>query len=181
MSRDHLDKHSEGGVGADHRVVLRGLKPGTEYWYSIGTLRLSLATNHFATPSGTAPKTTDAGAPAKPVEATKVPPARTTWGSPRSLQDHFDRHGADFGARTPDEYAAKAWMFLRDAKAGSYQGKFDENGDLRVYDAATKSFAAYNKNGTTKTFFKPGRRGYFDDQPGTPATPRQLQDFPLPR
>jgi pyocin large subunit-like protein len=70
---------------------------------------------------------------------------------------------------------------VREARAGKYKAKLDPDGDLRVYDPATRSFAAYNKDGTTKTFFKPGRRGYFDDQPGEPATPRQLQEFPLPR
>ena len=45
----------------------------------------------------------------------------------------------------------------------------DIDGVLRVYDPATRSFGAYNRDGTTRTFFKPGRRNYFADQPGTPV------------
>jgi hypothetical protein len=28
-----------------------------------------------------------------------------SWGDPNTLQQHFDRHGADFGTHTPQEYA----------------------------------------------------------------------------
>lgn len=176
---DRMDRRAEGTVDANHRVELRGLTPGTEYWYAVGTLKIPLATNRFTTP-GLPPQLSDADG--RPVPgAVKAPPSRTTWGNPRSLQDHFDRHGADFGARNPEDYAAKAWFFLREARGAKYRAKVDDAGGLRVYDPTTRSFGAYNRDGTAKTFFKPSRRGYFDDQPGTEATPRQLQEFPLPR
>ncbi|MDR0840583.1 MAG: hypothetical protein LBN26_04255 [Christensenellaceae bacterium] len=88
-----------------------------------------------------------------------------TWGNPQTLQDHFDRHGADFDAATPQEYAALAHA-LYTARAG-FQTKVDENGVTRVFDPGTGAFGAYNTDGTTKTFFKPDDgQAYFDRQPG---------------
>ena len=89
-----------------------------------------------------------------------------TWGNPSSLPDHFARHGRDFGARNADEYALLAYQFLSRAAVEPYQAKIDNQQVLRIYDPRTGSFGAYNPDGTTKTFFKPGRAGYFDRQPG---------------
>ena len=89
-----------------------------------------------------------------------------TWGNPASLPDHFARHGRDFGARNADDYALMANQFLHRANVEPYQAKVDNRGVLRIYDPRTGSFGAYNSNGTTKTFFKPGRPDDFDRQPG---------------
>ena len=93
--------------------------------------------------------------------------ARQTWGRPESLADHFARHGSDFGARSADDYAAQAAGFLERARREGFPAKRDADGSLRVFDPATGTFGAYNRNGTAKTFFKPGNAGYFDRQPGT--------------
>jgi hypothetical protein len=94
------------------------------------------------------------------------PSTRKTWGNLSTLQDHFNRHGKDFEAKDPDDYAAQAWLFLQRAKSEGLPAKRDKSGVLRVYDPKSRAFAAYNRNGTTKTFFKPRRRDYFEDQPG---------------
>lgn len=101
--------------------------------------------------------------------------ARQTWGRPETLPDHFARHGRDFGARDPDDYAAQAHAFLEHAKAGGLPAKRGHDGSLRIYDPSTDTFAAYNPDGTTKTFFKPGSATYFDRQPGTPVDLRSLR------
>ncbi|MEP6810910.1 MAG: hypothetical protein ABI992_11760 [Chthoniobacterales bacterium] len=91
-----------------------------------------------------------------------------TWGNPASLPDHFARHGADFRARNADEYARMAAQFLQRAKTEGLPAKVDPSGVLRVFDYGTGTFGAYNRNGTTKTFFKPGNSSYFARQPGRP-------------
>ena len=96
----------------------------------------------------------------------EAPPARETWGNPGSLPDHFARHGADFHAKDAEEYAAMAWQFGQRAKQGGLLVKVDEGGTRRVFDPKTGAFAAYNADGTTKTFFKPNSRDYFARQPG---------------
>lgn len=89
-----------------------------------------------------------------------------TWGNPNSLPDHFARHGADFGARNADDYARMAAEFLRRARAEGLPAKLDNRGTLRIYDPRSGAFGAYNRDGTTKTFFKPRNASYFDRQPG---------------
>ncbi len=95
-----------------------------------------------------------------------APPARETWSHPETVQDHFRRHGADFHARDAEEYAAKAWRFRQQAAASGFLVKKDKKGVLRIYDPASDTFGAYNPDGATRTFFKPGKKGYFDHQPG---------------
>ena len=56
-----------------------------------------------------------------------------------------------------------------------HAAKRDHDGSLRIYDSATGTFAAYNADGTTKTFFKPGNPTYFDHQPGAPVDLRSLR------
>lgn len=110
----------------------------------------------------------DAGKRKAPPRSTETAPARAgqSWGNPSSLPDHFARHGADFGARNANEYAQMAAQFLQRARTEGLPAKVDNSGVLRVFDYRTGSFGAYNRDGTTKTFFKPGNSGYFARQPG---------------
>ena len=59
-----------------------------------------------------------------------------------------------------------AWEFLQRAKATGLPAKRDVDRVLRIFDPATRAFGAYNPDETTKTFFKPGSRDYFERQPG---------------
>lgn len=190
---DALTQRAEGGTTAEHRVALTGLTPGQRYHFSVGTARRKLAAGTFvmsASPSSSPPGKTDTSpvrspspertSPATkptPTPTQKAPPARVTWGNYGSLEDHFVRHGPDFGSRTAEEYAAQAWSFRQRAYAAGLPMKLDTDGTLRVFDPASGAFAAYNRDGTTKTYFKPGSRDYFTRQPGRPVRPR---DLPLP-
>ena len=79
----------------------------------------------------------------------------THWGRPGTLKDHFMRHGADFGAKSPREYAEMAFQFYRKAQEEKFPRKVDSDGTIRIYDPKTNTFGAYNSDGMTKTFFKP--------------------------
>lgn len=189
VNQNNYNHRVQGGVGLRHAVQAVGLLPGTQYFYSIGTARKSLKEGAFKTkgaaPAGAAaPEVpaarTPAGPSAKPVDkpstppvpvAGKVlyamPPAAKTWGDRYSLPDHFNRHGGDFGAVNADDYAAQAWLFLQRAKDEGLPAKQDErDGTIRVWEGKTHTFAAYNRNFTTKTFFKPHSADYFNRQPG---------------
>lgn len=110
-------------------------------------------------------------APASVTTQNRIPTAtsgsaRQTWGHIDTLADHFARHGRDFNARDADDYAAQAAAFLQRAKTVGLPAKRDADGSLRIFDSGTGAFGAYNADGTTRTYFKPGNRDYFDRQPG---------------
>lgn len=148
----------------EHSIKITGLQPNVAYQLTLGTARKWLTTQPLA-PGGNAPPNAS-----PPPQTTARPPTmntRASWGNPSSLPDHFARHGHDFGATSPEDYARQAAEFLQRAKTEGLPAKRTPDGVLRVFDPKTGAFAAYNRNGTTKTFFKPGRPGYFEHQPGS--------------
>ncbi len=166
-----LTNRADGEIGARHRVLLPGLNPGTKYHFTAGTARQPLATNVLTTPKAAPgpdkpPSSAVSSNPAKVLAPRKAPPARDTWGHLASLQDHFDRHGRDFDAKDSEDYARQAWEFLQRARSEGLPAKVDDDGTIRIFDPKTRAFAAYNRNGATKTFFKPNSRDYFERQPG---------------
>lgn len=181
LALPNLNQGAEDEVQVQHSVVMTGLRPGTRYFYTVGTARVPLATNSFTTPGrdvATAPaREVKTAVPEKAATATarRAPPTRETWGNPASLLDHFERHGPDFNARDPDDYARQAWELLQRARAEGLPTKVDQDGVIRIFDPKVRAFGAYNRNGTTKTFFKPGSRDYFERQPGRPTDARTLK------
>lgn len=187
-----LDQKIEGPVTDTHRVTLNALSSGGTYYYNFGSSRQKLGGGSFTL------RSTDAAAPAAPkslldrvrdaftpgqaaakpatTPPARAPPTEKTWGgSRRMLIDHFERHGADFQSRSPDEYASQAWLFLQRAKAGELPMKWDDaDQTLRVFDPKTLAFAAYNRDGTTKTYFRPNNASYWQRQPGRVVQPAVL-------
>ncbi len=188
---DKLDLKAEGPVIDTHAVSLSGLTKGATYFYSFGSARQKLGSGSFTVGDAkavapAAPKSildrvravlTPGPTEVKPAASApaRAPPTRETWGNVSSLQDHYDRHGADFQSRSPDDYAAQAWQFLQRAKAGALPMKWDDaDSTLRVFDPKTRAFAAYNRDGTAKTYFRPGNASYWQRQPGRLIQPSQL-------
>jgi hypothetical protein len=66
----------------------------------------------------------------------------------------FERNGADFGARTPQDYLAKVEAFTTRPPAGTDRVE-RPNGDVLLYQAATNTFAVISRDGVPKTMFKP--------------------------
>ena len=151
-----------------HSVQVAGLRPGVTYTITVGSARVWLATNTFTT-TGSTVAPAEKTAPAKPEKKTAAPPTRKIWGNLASLPDHFARHGGDFHAQDADDYARLSWEFLQRAHIEHLPAKVDADGVLRVFDPRSGTFASYNRDGTTKTFFKPGSRDYFERQPGEPV------------
>lgn len=181
VSLVRLDRRESDDVGKSHQVRFDRLLPGTQYFYTVGTARVTLATNSFVTPGNGAvakvePKSVEKSfvKPATKVAST-APSARETWGNLASLADHFERHGADFKAKNAEDYARLAWEFLQRARSEGLAAKLDDDGVLRVFDRKSGTFASYNRDGTTKTFFKPGSADYFERQPGEPVKLKTLK------
>jgi pyocin large subunit-like protein len=91
-----------------------------------------------------------------------------TWGArvgfvnERRLEEHYDKHGAEFGRITKQDYLRQAQL-LRDATAGGpVLETMRRDGVTTRFDRQTGAFIAYNADGTIRTFFKPndGERYY---------------------
>ncbi|WP_395737359.1 fibronectin type III domain-containing protein [Prosthecobacter sp.] len=185
-----LDRKAEGAVSREHRIQLDGLTPGTLYYFSVGSARARLGEGTFTTTGAAAAAagpqpslirrmlnviTPDKKSAGAATVGKQAPPARETWAHLDSLQDHFERHGRDFSSRSPDDYAAKAWLFLQRALAESLPMKLDDTDrTLRIFDPKTGAFAAYTGAGKTKTFFKPDSPTYWQRQPGRGVKPAEI-------
>jgi pyocin large subunit-like protein len=73
----------------------------------------------------------------------------------RRLDEHFEKHGAEFGRITKQDYLRQAQL-LRDTKVGGpVLETVRRDGVVTRYDQQTGAFIAFNPNGVIRTFFKP--------------------------
>jgi hypothetical protein len=82
-----------------------------------------------------------------------------------ALDEHFEKHGAEFGVSDRERYLRLACE-LRDAPLGSnvLEGTRSD-GVITRFDARTGAFVAFNRDRTLRTFFKPNDgRAYFERQ-----------------
>ena len=99
------------------------------------------------------------------------------WGRPETLERHFQDHGKDFGVNSARDYARIAKEFCRRRGEEGALVKVDGKGVVRIYDPMTNTFGAYNRDGTTRTFFKPrAGKAYFDKQPPAALEGRRRRD-----
>jgi pyocin large subunit-like protein len=94
--------------------------------------------------------------------------ADKSWGTgigfvdARRLEEHYEKHGAEFGHITKQDYLRQAQL-LRDAKVGGPVLETVRADRVATrFDRQTGTFIAFNPNGTIRTFFKPndGERYY---------------------
>ena len=73
----------------------------------------------------------------------------------RRLDEHFEKHGAEFGRITKQDYLRQAQL-LRDAKAGGpILEAVRRDGVITRFDQHTGAFIAFSANGVIRTFFRP--------------------------
>jgi hypothetical protein len=79
--------------------------------------------------------------------------------------EHYDKHGAEFGRISAEEYLSRAKALRDAAPGGSILEVVREDGVITRFDRSTGYFIAVNRNGIIRTFFKPndGER-YFHRQ-----------------
>lgn len=89
--------------------------------------------------------------PAAPLNST----SNVGFGSERSFDEHYEKHGSEFGSISQLEYLALAQK-LRDAPVGgSILEAVRDDGVISRFDKKSGAFLAFNKNKTIRTFFKP--------------------------
>ena len=109
------------------------------------------------TPRAPIPPPSPGSAPASPSE--RAPPPATSSAGFRSrarLEEHYQKHGAEFGRITVDEYLQRA-QALRDATVGGnvLEVVRPTDGVVSRFDRASGAFLAFDADGTIRTFFKP--------------------------
>ncbi len=92
------------------------------------------------------------------------------WASSRkyaadeSAEYHFKRDGADFDAKSVDDFVQKAHAFV-DRPPKDVLILTRDNGDKLMYDAHGNVFAVVTKDGAPRTMFKPrDGQAYWDQQ-----------------
>jgi hypothetical protein len=96
-----------------------------------------------------------------PAIADAGPAQARGWGSgvgfadARRLEEHYEKHGAEFGNISKQDYLHQAQL-LRDAKVeGPILQAVRADGVISRFDRQTGAFIACNPNGVIRTFFKP--------------------------
>jgi hypothetical protein len=110
-------------------------------------------------------------------EAAPRPPAPSFHGEPmwsdsrkysaeESATYHFQRAGADLGAKTLDEFLTKVHHFI-DHPPADVQIITRSNGDRLLYDPKDNIFAVARADGAPRTIFKPDSGAAYWDQQKT--------------
>lgn len=96
-----------------------------------------------------------------PAAADSQAPRTHGWGASvgfadqRRLDEHYEKHGAEFGNITKQDYLRQAQL-LRDAQVGGpVLEAVRSDGVITRFDRQTGAFIAVNPNGVIRTFFKP--------------------------
>lgn len=107
------------------------------------------------TPTASSPTT---ATPGKSAASDKQPAQlRTDIGfrTKRNLIEHYEKHGAEFGAITMEQYLRQAQQ-LRDQPSGDGILEAVRNdGVMTRFDRASGAFLAVNEDLTIRTFFRP--------------------------
>lgn len=100
----------------------------------------------------------------KPAPATAIR-SDVGFASRKKLQEHFEKHGREFGASNEGEYLELA-QTLRDRPAGGdVLETTRRDGVITRFDRRSGAFLAFNDDRTIRTFFKPNDgENYFHRQ-----------------
>jgi hypothetical protein len=101
-------------------------------------------------------------------EASEPATEQRGWGNSvgfvneQRLDEHYRKHGAEFGNITKLDYLHQAQLLRDTAVGGPVLQTVRADGVTTRYDRQTGAFIAFNRNGTIRTFFKPndGERYY---------------------
>jgi pyocin large subunit-like protein len=73
----------------------------------------------------------------------------------RHLDEHYEKHGREFGTISKREYLAMAQALRDAAPGGAILEAVRKDGVITRYDRDTGAFIAVNPDRTIRTFFKP--------------------------
>ena len=117
------------------------------------------ALDSVATTEAEAPETLKAPAKA----ATVLTGNRRETASDKAIR-LFERNGADFGAKDPEDFLNKVEAFTKSPPPDAEIVQ-RPNGDVLIYQASTNTFAVLDRKGVVRTMFKPSSgQDYWQNQ-----------------
>jgi pyocin large subunit-like protein len=73
----------------------------------------------------------------------------------RKFLDHYDKHGAEFGSISREEYLRRAQALRDSPVGGDILETVRADGVITRFDRKTGAFLAFNSDLTIRTYFKP--------------------------
>jgi RHS repeat-associated protein len=89
------------------------------------------------------------------LKAAKVTEPLFRFASEELLREHFERHGAEFGAKTTAQYLRAAVRFVMSSGERGTVSFTRANGDRIIYRVATNEFAVTTPANIIRTYFSP--------------------------
>jgi hypothetical protein len=83
------------------------------------------------------------------------PRSNVGFASEKRLDEHYEKHGAEFGNITRQDYLRQAQLLRDTTVGGPVLQTVRDDGVTTRFDRQTGAFIAFNPNGTIRTFFKP--------------------------
>src|SRR5262245_11830762 len=77
------------------------------------------------------------------------------FASRRKFLDHYEKHGAEFGSISKEEYLRQAQGLRDGAAGGDILETVRADGVITRFDRKTGAFLAFNPDLTIRTYFKP--------------------------
>ncbi len=123
------------------------------YWSQVAERGEPHARDNSGVTTGT---TTGATTGVTTGSTTGAPPGSIVgFTSARSLDEHYAKHGREFGSISRDDYLRMAQR-LRDAPVGGpILEAVRKDGVITRFDRDTRAFIAFNRDRTIRTFFRP--------------------------
>jgi len=81
--------------------------------------------------------------------------AEIGFATSRKFLDHFEKHGAEFGSISREEYLRQAQILRDSAASGDILEAVRTDGVITRFDRKTGAFLAFNPDLTIRTYFKP--------------------------
>jgi pyocin large subunit-like protein len=79
-------------------------------------------------------------------------------------EQHFRRHGEEFGARTAEEYEQLAMSFVRRRGTDGVESFVSGDGFVFMYEPSANTFLIHRSGGELVTFYKPTTINYWQRQ-----------------
>ena len=87
--------------------------------------------------------------------------------TPRRLDEHYAKHGGEFGSVSRDEYLRRAQVLRDGPSGGAVLEIVRRDGTVTRFDRTTGAFIAFASDGVIRTFFRPNDgEQYFRRQAG---------------